>query len=214
MKTSNILIVLLGTFLLSATAYDKVKLVKEYKKIDQSIQFGDHNNVIPIQYSHVKVTGGNFDGRVELHQRPKSEMRFKDNIRGRFSHQVKNDTLYINFKKKFTNTFAKDWSKNRLILIYDSIQSFSFTNSQNYVYCKKLKHLNIIGNGVNASHIHLEHVDSLSIKAFDNTRIKSAPCKTHHLKIRAKDDSNIALQIFTNSENEIVKSENAIVKIN
>jgi len=208
MKVSNILSIVLVVFIVSALVYEKKLLKTDSNKIDRSIQFGEYPNVIPLQFNHVKVKGGFTNGRVELHQRPRTEIRYKEGMKNLFQHHIKNDTLYIDFKEELTAPFYENYSKNKVIVLFKSIASFSFENSQNSMYCKKLSKLKIKGKG-----LHLEMVDSLDITVLGKTKLSSAASKANHLKVRAKDNSKVKLRILTAMENDIEFEDNAQVKV-
>jgi len=166
-----------------------------------------------LKFSHVVAKGGNIESRLALHQRPISEIRFKDKTKSIFNYKVKNDTLYIDFDEKFTKPYLNNWSEtNQVIVLFDSIASFSYTNSQNFIYGKKITHLKITSKGTNHSLIQFEKIDTLEIYTHGKTKMRSNSSRVNHLKIRAKDQSDIKLRTLTDTE-DIDFTEDATVKI-
>lgn len=214
MKINNILLIGLTVFIVSGFVYDKVLLKAENDKIDRSIQFGDYTNVDSnINFNHVVVNGGNYSARVEFHQRNRKALRYKDDMSNHFLRAIKNDTLYINFKKQFTQTFFKTWSNNKVIVLFDSLKSVTSTNAQNYIFCKKLSQLKLTAKKNSFIKFSLNKVDSLKINSFGQSEIMSVASKAHHLKVNAQDSSKVYLKILTHSKNDITKSEKAKLKI-
>lgn len=215
MKISNILLIGLAVFIVSGFVYDKVLLKAASDKIDRTIQFGDYTNVVAnTRFNHVVVNGGNYDGRVEFHQRNKKELRYKDYMANNFLSEVKNDTLYINFKKQFTQRFFRKWSNNKVIVLYDSLNSITSINSQNYIFGKKLSKLKLTYKKNSFLKFRLNKIDSLEINSFGRSEIMSVASKANHLKVNAQDSTKVNLKILTNSNNDIQKSEKAKLKIN
>ena len=134
-------------------------------------------------------------------------------MKSKFKYHITNDTLYIALNKETTKPYFYDWSDDKVIVLFETIASFSFENSQNSMYCKQLSNLKIRGKGINSSRIHLVKVDSLDIKVTDKTKLKGIKSKASHLKIRAEGKSDVSMHIFTASENDIKFTEEATVKI-
>jgi len=220
MKISNILFIALIVFIFSGLLYEKTLLKKEYHKINYCSVNGDHYNVIPFyDFDHVVIKGGNYDGRVELRETLKEELKFNDYMKHNFTYKYSNDTLYITMNKNTTKPYYR-WSANKILVNYINIKSLSFENSQNSISGSSLSKLTINAKGTNSCYFHIRKIDSLKINATGNTELWSGgprkinyfPRKINYLEVKATGNANLNLRMQTNSKN-VKKSGNAKVKI-
>ncbi len=212
MKTSNILIIALVAFVIGALVYEKVLLLEASKKIDQTIPFGDYNNVVPLEFSHIAVSGGNSRVGIGVHQSEASEIRYKDLNQEQFTHRVVNDTLYIKFKDGLTRSKADRWTYEKVIVKYKKIDSYTFEDSQGFFFAKDLSILKLIGSGISLLNIHLNKIDSLDIKVSDYTKIRgNKPSNTNYLNVKANNKSFIKFNISVAKQKNINKEEEAKV---
>ncbi len=217
MKISNLLILILTAFICAALVYEKVVLKSEYEKIDKSSRFGQYTYTDEYEYfSHVVVNGNN-QGLVSFYQKGAALIKYKDNMKGRFTSKINNDTLYLDFDKSLTANLVRLDRYKRVVVFYDTLQSIQFTNSNIYIQANKLKTLKASGKGVSDFCLHGYKLDSLIY----NTSGKNIthfnygePSHIDNLIIKASGDSRTFLQNLITKKDIITKSDNAFVDYN
>ncbi len=217
MKISKLLILILTAFICSALVYEKVVLKSEYDKIDKSSRFGQYKYTDEYEhFSHVVVNGNN-QGLVSFYQKGTTLIKYKDNMKEKFTTRINKDTLYLDFDKSLLSNLAKLDRYKRVVVFYDTLQSIQFTNSNIYIQANKLKTLKANGKGASDFCLHGSKLDSLIYNTTDDNTTHfnyGNPSHIDNLIIKASGDSKVWLKNLITKKDVITKSDNAFVDYN
>ncbi len=117
-KSSLLLIILLGIFILSLIGTDLI-LKTEYNRIDKTDPFWNYTKLNKGSFHHLKLIGGNVT-RIAFIPSPHASIGvlsyWEDRMEGRIKTEIANDTLFLKVEYRNESLSLKDWMKNHILI--------------------------------------------------------------------------------------------------
>jgi len=178
MKFTSRMLLLLLLVVLAGLFSSNMLLKRQYDQVDKSDLYWTYNKVLEQPFKYLKITGGNITN-IAFEQSTKPSVRLLQEWvvyhGGQVKANVHNDTLYINFDFKPSNSYEKFWLQTQTPVRIFAPQLLSVdginTNFEMFRLKQKSIHVSMTGKSNFEVESMLTTMDSIKVYQRDSSAV-------------------------------------------